>query len=626
MLILKKKTSQPQSTEKRHSNTVRYLFVFICFLCLGFFSKLSGQGLPVTPLSLCIKPSQRAVIEEVIPFKFRQWQNDSIIRISNPVQFLSDCRARGYLAAAIDMDTLQDTVIVANFFSGPFIHWVFLQPADASAARWWESAGTGSAFRPGQALQPDLLVRRQQKILEQAENKGYPFARIWLDSIQVDSLGGAGGRLNVLPGRYFEFNVLKINGEVKIPANVLSRYLGIRKGDPFSRARVLDIRKQMKALPYLDQYASPTINFAGDKATVNLWLKKKRAGRFDFLIGLLPQPATGTEAGKLLLTGSLNALLLNALGQGERLSFEMERLRPETQKLNVQTSIPYIAGSPFGAEGKLLIYRRDSSWVDAQGSIGVQYLLAGNNRISFFGENRSSSLQKVDTLRLLSTRRLPIDLDFKQTGLGMEIDFSDLDDRFNPRKGWSCQTKVVVGKHQIRRNTLIEQLKVANEPGFQFSSLYDSLDLQQVRIRLEGRGEVFVPVSGLVTTLVRLRAGGIQGGLGGNNEQYRLGGSKLLRGFDEESLFATRWVVATAEVRLLLGQNSYMAVLGDYGYVENSTTVARIIQHPLGLGAGMNFETQAGVFGISAAVGRGNPGEGLGFKATKIHVGYVSVF
>lgn len=610
----------------RHLNTVRYLLIFGCFLCWGLLPDLNGQGLPTSPLSLRILPSERTVIESVIPFKSRQWQNDSIIRISNPPQFLIDCRARGYLAASIEIDTLRDTVIVANFFSGPLIHWVLLQPADASAARWWASAGTAAAFRPGQPLRPELLVRRQQNILEQAENNGYPFARIWLDSIQVDSLGGAEARLNVLPGRYFEFNTLKINGEVKIPAAVLSRYLGIRKGEPFNRIRVLDVRKQMKSLPYLDQYANPTINFAGDKATVNLWLKKKRAGRFDFLIGLLPQPATGTETGKLLLTGSLNALLLNSLGQGERLALEMERLRPETQKLNVQTTIPYIAGSPFGAEGKLLIYRRDSSWVDAQGGIGVQYLFGGNNHISFLGENRSSSLQKVDTLRLLNTRKLPTDLDFKQTGLGMEVDFSELDNRFNPRKGWLVQAKIFVGQHQIRRNTLIEQLKIASEPAFQFSSLYDSLDLKQIRIRLEGRTEAFIPLSTQVTTLIRLRAGGTQGGLGGNNEQYRLGGNKLLRGFDEESLFATRWAVATAEIRLLLGQNSYMSVFTDYGYIENITTVTRAFQHPLGLGAGMNFETQAGVFGISAAVGRGNPGEGLGFRATKIHVGYVSVF
>jgi hypothetical protein len=40
----------------------------------------------------------------------------------------------------------------------------------------------------------------------------------------------------------------------------------------------------------------------------------------------------------------------------------------------------------------------------------------------------------------------------------------------------------------------------------------------------------------------------------------------------------------------------------------------------------MNFETPAGIFGISAAVGRLNPGDGLDFRATKFHLGYVSVF
>ena len=41
------------------------------------------------------------------------------------------------------------------------------------------------------------------------------------------------------------------------------------------------------------------------------------------------------------------------------------------------------------------------------------------------------------------------------------------------------------------------------------------------------------------------------------NEQFRLGGNRILRGFDEESIFATFYTVSTVEFRLLLDQNSY---------------------------------------------------------------------
>ncbi|MBK8568141.1 MAG: BamA/TamA family outer membrane protein [Saprospiraceae bacterium] len=84
------------------------------------------------------------------------------------------------------------------------------------------------------------------------------------------------------------------------------------------------------------------------------------------------------------------------------------------------------------------------------------------------------------------------------------------------------------------------------------------------------------------------------------NEQFRIGGNRLLRGFDEESVFATLFAVFTLEYRLLIGQNSYFYTFGDYGYVEDK----RIGQpsrydNPLGFGGGLTFETSAGVFGIS---------------------------
>ena len=45
-----------------------------------------------------------------------------------------------------------------------------------------------------------------------------------------------------------------------------------------------------------------------------------------------------------------------------------------------------------------------------------------------------------------------------------------------------------------------------------------------------------------------------------------------------------------------------------------------------GAGAGMTFETRAGIFGISLAVGKRDKGEPLDFRAVKFHIGYVSLF
>jgi hypothetical protein len=84
--------------------------------------------------------------------------------------------------------------------------------------------------------------------------------------------------------------------------------------------------------------------------------------------------------------------------------------------------------------------------------------------------------------------------------------------------------------------------------------------------------------------------------------------------------------VTTAELRLLLGLNSYLAAFADYGYLENESNTASVFLHPLGIGAGLTFETQAGIFGISLAAGKRDSGVPFDFRALKFHIGYVSLF
>lgn len=547
------------------------------------------------------------------------------------VRLLTHFRQKSFLLVSIDsVPQLAESGLRITL--GPAMHWVSLRPANGfENDNWLTTAG----FKPGRftdkPLQPEAVLKLQQRILEQAENNGYPFAEVWLDSVAVQSDGAVSAILRLERNRFFVFKDLKLHGDLKLPKSFLANYLGIKPGMPYSRTRVLRLRDQLRSLLFLDPTSNPTVTFSENpaaesgEATIHLFLQKKRASRFDFIIGLLPQPELNN--GKLLLTGSLSAAFQNALNLGERFSAELERLRPETQKIDVQAGVPYVFGSSFGAEGRLGIFRRDSTWTDAQGEAGASYLFVGQDFVRFFWENKTSSLQKVDTLQVLATRQLPANLDFRQNGFGLESSFSRLDYRFNPRRGWSFSIKAVAGFNTLRRNTQIENLRDPSDPDFSFSTLYDTLAGRAARYRAEFRGEVFLPVFERSTVKLGARGGGIFSEKPVfANENYRLGGNKLLRGFDEESLFATRFVVGTLEWRLLLGQNSFLSAFADWAYLENLSVQNRVFLRPLGIGAGLNFETRAGIFGISAAVGRRDVGQSVDFRATKFHLGYVSLF
>ncbi|MCC7246789.1 MAG: BamA/TamA family outer membrane protein [Saprospiraceae bacterium] len=580
-----------------------------------FFKKFKQPGISVT---------QAPDAEKA--FHITAKDSTSAAEVAN--MLLEHLHDEAYLTASLDhRKRFSADSSSVDLFIGPRIQWLSLRTSANLSERWLAAAGYAPRKFTDKPLRHDEILTLQRNLLEIAENNGYPFATVWLDSLEVQTQGGISAVLSMWPSRYFKFSQPRIKGNIRLPRAYLSQYLGLKPGTAYSRERVLSIRSQLQGLLFLESEANPTVTFAGDEATVNLFLKKKRAGRFDFIIGLLPRP--NDSDGRLLLTGSLNAAFQNALNLGERFSIEFERLKPETQKLDVQAAVPYLFGSPFGAEGHLNIFRRDSSWVDAQMDIGVQYLLPGADFIRFFVENRSSALQKIDTVALLRERQLPPNLDYRQTGLGLETVLNRLDYRFNPRHGWMLHLKGSAGLNTIRKNSQITALRQAADPGLDFNAQYDSLLARQqsARFRVELRADYFISVFKRSTIRLALRSGNIFS----NdailvNEQYRLGGNKLLRGFDEESLLATRYAVGTTEFRLLLGRNSYMSAFADVGYLENITAQKRIFLHPLGLGVGLNFETQAGIFGISVAVGRAQPGQSFDPRGAKFHLGYISLF
>jgi hemolysin activation/secretion protein len=109
------------------------------------------------------------------------------------------------------------------------------------------------------------------------------------------------------------------------------------------------------------------------------------------------------------------------------------------------------------------------------------------------------------------------------------------------------------------------------------------------------------------------------------NELFQIGGYKLLRGFDEESIFANRYAVGTLEYRYLLGLNSYFSGFTDFGWSNDKSKLTTFSKTYIGAGLGLSFETKGGLFNISFAAGKRNDID-FNLRQSKIHFGYVSIF
>lgn len=591
-----------------------YILAIVCLLLLAW----SGQAGAQTPYRLHLITTDqplpdRAAWLSKLPERFP----DSLsIRVALQ-ELVLELHGQAYLEAAVDTVARVGEVFTAFLHLGRPYEWAALSNGNIDDV-FLDKVGFREQLYRGRLFSYGQVKKLQERLLEYAENNGYPFARVYLNEIAVVN-DRISAKVMLDKGTLVTIDQLEVSGDLHLSASYLSRYLGIRPGDLYSRERVLRIRDRLRELPFVQLQADPLVAFRGERANIQLRLGDRNASRFDFLIGVLPN---SNQSGRLLITGDFTAELHNQFGLGERIYAAFEQLRPQTQRLDLQFNYPYLLDLPFGLDLSFDLYKRDTSYLDLGFELGLQYLLSGRDYLKAYSHSYSSSLLNVDTARIRRTGLLPDTLDVRRSSFGLAYYHEALDYRFNPRRGWVVFLKAGAGLKRLPRNALIRQLDITDP--------YAGLPERSFQYRIEMQLARYWPLFGQSTIKTALAGGYILSNAGLlANEQFRIGGARLLRGFDEEFIFASNYTVATLEYRLLIGQNAYLYTFGDLARVDNKTIKTpagnNSLNFPYGLGAGITFETPVGLFGISLAFG-GDRRTQVDLGAPKVHFGYVSRF
>lgn len=531
-------------------------------------------------------------------------------------ELLEQLRQAAYWEASIDTIIRRDSRWTALLHRGPRYRWSALLPHPSIPRHWLSRAG----YRPGlyadRPLAYSRWTRLQDRLLLEAAAVGYPLARVYLDSIRWSEPAGLSARIRLDKGPFITLEAIEIPEDARISSNYIEQYTGLRSGAAYNEKKIRQLPDRLRELPFVQLEGEPSVRFIDNYARLQLPLNRRRASRFDFIIGVLPNSA---QTGRLLITGELEGELSNGFGQGERIAARFEQLRPQTQELDLAMEYPYLLGLPFGLNLAANFYRRDTQYLDLNWRAGAAYLWSGANSLEVFWARQQTNLLGFDSARVIRLQQLPDTLDVSRSSFGLAYSARQVDYRFNPRRGWSVRLAASAGSKRIRRNNRL--LAIGAE------SLYDSLTERSAQYRIEGLAEYFIPLFSSATLRLAADGGAILGGAPVLvNEQYRLGGARRLRGFDEQSLFATRFAIGTVEFRYLLGQNSYFNLFADAAWLDRrSLRSPPATDYPLGFGAGITFETGAGLFGLSLAFGRQN-GAPIDFGAPKVHLGYVSLF
>ena len=180
------------------------------------------------------------------------------------------------------------------------------------------------------------------------------------------------------------------------------------------------------------------------------------------------------------------------------------------------------------------------------------------------------------------------------------------------------------GTKNLKKNNLILELKDPSDPSFHYESLYDSVKLHSYQFRFNFSGAQFVQLGRQTTLKLGANAGLFQSPTVFRNELFQIGGNRLLRGFNEESQFVSQYALGTIEFRLLTGLNSNFFGFVDGGWGKYPLEAVQSHTY-ISTGAGLSFQTKAGLINVTWAVGRRNDPE-FNLRQSKIHIGFASFF
>ena len=579
---------------------VTYFLIHFCsiIICSQLFAQHQYN------LKIIVPVEQKNIIKK---YSYKKEFRDSIDRKIELTNVLKTLWQDGYISATLD-SIKRDTFAINAFLNiGKKYLWVKLKKGNAENALLQE-AGYKEKKYTSEPVSYKEIIKLNENILHYCENNGYPFASVKLDSL-VFSDSSLTASINVLKNKKIVIDSIVLKGKAKLAKIYLYSYLGIKPGDLYDESKVSVISKKIKELQFIRESRPFNIIFNNDKAKIIIYAEKKKTNQFDGVIGVAPN---SQSTGKLMITGEANLNLVNSFYRGETIQFDWQKLQAASQDLKINFVYPYLLNTPLGADINFKLFKNDTLYLNVESNLGLRYHFTGNNYIKAFVDNSSSSLISTSQYKY-DTLTLPDFADMSCTMYGLELKLQKLDYLLNPRKGYDINISGSAGDNHIIKNPNLDQ------------KLYQNIKLNSAQYKITSTLNFYIPLFSKSTIEIGMNAALLQNDNIFENELFKIGGLKTLRGFDEESIDASLYDIATLEYRYLFEQNSYLFAFWNGAYYEGRTVNKFVHDTPYGFGVGVSFETKAGIFSLSYALGKqfDNP---IYFKSAKIHFGIVNYF
>jgi outer membrane translocation and assembly module TamA len=422
--------------------------------------------------------------------------------------------------------------------------------------------------------------------LNYLEDNGYPFAQINIPNYKISN-DSISGELLLNPGPFISLDSLVIKGYQKIDKKKYRYLFLFKKGMPYSESYVKGLEKQVNQIEYLKLSRPPAIAFSKNKTLLYLYLENVESNQIDGVVGLNTE-----ENGDVSINGDFNLRLLNTLHKGEEMKVRWRRPDDNVSELDLDFTLPLIFNTPFFINGNLNIFRQDSQFVNTKARGLIKYLIQSGTFLSFGIDYHASNVlsENVEINSNFGS--------FSTVAYKFGYERMNVDRTLIPTKGNILAAYLFTGSRNSNNvNT--------RQYGWSFKNQYH-LPLFRSQVIMFG-----------------LNSEGLVGDDLFQNELFRIGGLKTLRGFNEQSIFASTYAIGTIEYRYMIGEFDYLTVFSDLALANNQA--AGTENRFYGLGAGINFRTNGGIFSLFYAVGRDDQNP-FDFRTSKIHFGYINRF
>jgi hypothetical protein len=373
----------------------------------------------------------------------------------------------------------------------------------------------------------------------------------------------------------------------------------------------------VKFTDYIELEKTPDFSIIDTFAILNLYIKERKLNQFNATIGIL---SNAYESNKVQLTGDVSLSLQNILNRGISINLNWQKNLTNSQFLYLKSNVPYLFNTQFGWTNQFSIEKFDTVYQRIQNQIGIDYYISSNNSISFIYKYQSSAIDGLDISKLVFGLPSSLDYTFQQFGFGYKL--SRLDRPIFPKSGIKIEANILFGKKSISKNNKI--LSAIDANGLSYDRLYDTIKLTQTMTSFQFNISNYASITNDFILKSTIDSKGLIVANIGINEMYYIGGNRLPRGFDDNSIPSPNYLILSNDLQYYLSEYFYSNIFADISIMQNSLALDKI-SIPIGFGFGISFKTSSNIFqlNIGTSKSENNP---ISISNSKVHIQYTNVF